>query len=277
MNILTIDLEEWYTYILFKKGVASKYEPILENYLDDILNLLDSRKIKATFFCLGIIARSHPHIIRKIYEQGHDIGCHSDKHHFLTKLTPTQLKEDTYTALDSLEQCIGKKIVMYRAPAFTITQSNKWALEILIDAGIEVDCSIFSANRSYGGFSSLDIKIPTKLNTQSGVILEFPMNFTLFLGQKIIYTGGGYFRIFPYYLLKYLFNDSEYNMTYFHLRDFDVYQKPVYNERFILNYLGIKGAFNKFHKLIDEFNFVSLSQAILETEDTKYAYSSICK
>ena len=124
MNLITVDLEEWYTYIIYKKGLPARYEPILEELLDDILHLFELNNIKATFFCLGTIARSHPGIVKKIFDKGHEIGCHSDKHDFITKFNPKQLKLDTQKAIDSLEQCIGSKVFMYRAPAFTITAPN---------------------------------------------------------------------------------------------------------------------------------------------------------
>lgn len=261
MNFLTFDLEEWFTYDLFKKGKSSFYEPILESYLNQILDLLDEKRIKATFFCLGSIARTHPNIIKHIFDRGHDIACHSDKHKFLTTLTVDEFREDTIRAIDSLQQCVGKKVSMYRAPAFTITKRNKWALEILIESGIEIDSSIFSANRSYGGFPSAEFSRPLKIETNSGSLIEYPMNYSNILGQKIIFSGGGYFRLLPYFMLKKMFSDSDYNMTYFHLRDFDRFQKKVINHRFILNYVGINSSMGKLIKLTSDFEFNAISSS----------------
>ncbi len=261
MNILTIDLEEWYTYELYKKGPPTYYEPILEKYLDDVLALLDNHKVKATFFCLGIIARRQPLVIQKIANNGHEIGCHSDVHKLLTSLTPSLFREDTKKAIDSLSQVIGKKVTMYRAPAFTITERNKWALELLVESGIEIDSSIFPANRSYGGFPALNIKKPTIIKTEAGFLKEFPMNYSPILGKRIIYTGGGYFRILPYAIIKHYFNLTDYNMSYFHLRDFDKFQKKVINTRFFINYVGINSCFSKFEDLLNDFPFISLAEA----------------
>lgn len=261
INILTIDLEEWYTYELYKKGHSTYYEPILESYLDDLLELLLKQQIKATFFCLGTIARSHPAIIRKIVNHGHEIGCHSDVHHFLTSLTPSEFQEDTTKAIDSLEQVTGSKVRMYRAPAFSITASNTWALELLIEAGIEIDSSIFPANRSYGGFPALAIKKPAIIQTPSGILKEFPMSYITTLGKRIMYTGGGYFRLLPYRYIKRFFEDASYNMSYFHLRDFDKLQKRIINARYFYNYVGINTCFSKFKLLLDNMDFMSVGQA----------------
>lgn len=266
MNILTIDLEEWYTYELYKKGTPAYYEPILEKYLDDVLALLDHHNVKATFFCLGIIARRHPFIIQKIANSGHEIGCHSDVHKLLTSLTPSLFREDTQKAIDSLEQVIGTKVTMYRAPAFTITERNKWAIELLVELGIEIDSSIFPANRSYGGFPALNIKKPAIIKTEAGLLKEFPMNYSSVLGKRIIYTGGGYFRILPYILIKRYFNLTDYNMSYFHLRDFDKVQKKVINTRYFINYVGVNTCFRKFEELLHDFSFISLAQADQRTD-----------
>ena len=80
---------------------------------------------------LGSIARSHPDIITKIANAGHEVACHSDVHKWLTDFSPNQFEEDTKRAISSIENVTGKKVKSYRAPAFSITPYNKWAFEIL--------------------------------------------------------------------------------------------------------------------------------------------------
>lgn len=261
MNILTFDIEEWLIYEQYRKGEKESYLSILRNYLISILNLLDSENIKATFFCLGIIAREYPEIIKLIDNNGHDIGCHSDSHTNLVKHTPESFQQETYKAIDSLQQVTGKKVSMYRAPAFSITENTKWAFEVLVSLDILLDCSVFPGKRGYGGFKDLDVDKPFKIATPKGILKEFPINYYPMNRLKVFYSGGGYFRMIPYELSKSFFRGSGYNMCYFHIRDFDKYQKKVYSLRYIKSYYGIKGAYRKFTKLIRDFNFVSLSQA----------------
>lgn len=261
MNILTFDLEEWYTYILYKKGSPKYFEPILEKLLNELLFALDREKIQATFFCLGKIARDYPDIIRHIYKSGHNIGCHSDKHKFVNKQSFSEFYEDSKKAIYSLEDKIGEKIISYRAPAFTITESNIWALEVLINLGIKFDSSIFPSSRSYGGFNKFPSDSPSIINTQSGIIYEFPINSKPIFNRKVMFSGGGYFRLLPYQYLKSLMKNSDYVMCYFHLRDFDKEQVRVYNHRYLMNYVGINSALSKFDLLIKDFKFMSLEQA----------------
>ena len=261
MNLLTIDLEEWYIYQLYNKGESDFYLPIIESILDNILNLLDEYNYKASFFCLGIIARRYPKIIKKINERGHDIGCHSDLHTFISFQSKSEFRDETRIAIDSLQQLIGRDINMYRAPAFTISEKTKWALEVLAELNIEYDCSIFPVKRSFGGWGSFPTAYPVLIQTSSGVIKELPINYYKFCGSRIIYTGGGYFRLIPYFFIETLMKESNYNMAYFHIRDFDSAQKRVHSFRYLKSYLGVKGAFRKFEQIIRNNEFLSISQA----------------
>jgi len=45
-----------------------------------VLDTLASRKLKATFFCIGDNIRKHPEVFKKIVEQGHAVGNHTFNH-----------------------------------------------------------------------------------------------------------------------------------------------------------------------------------------------------
>jgi len=258
-NILTFDIEEWYTYRdITTDGNTAKR---LEDYLDCILDLFCAQDVNATFFVLGAVARSNPHILRKIVKAGHEIGCHSDKHNWLTEFNEAQFEEDTHRAISSIEDVTGEKILGYRAPAFSITPKNKWTLEILKKFGIEYDCSIFPAGRDFGGFAEFTTDVPSIINYNGIEIKEFPMGIATIMGKKIAYSGGGYFRLLPYSTIKKIMASRDYNMTYFHLRDFDTEQPRTINLRYFKNYYGINRAYNKFQKLITDFHFTNLTQA----------------
>lgn len=261
MNLLTFDIEEWYTYELYNKGPRSYFEPILDKHLNYVLDALDSVNQKATFFCLGAICKNNGYVIKQISKRGHDVGCHSDKHQFLINQTPESFEQDTFRAINSIEQILGKKVTMYRAPAFSITEQTTWALEILIEHGILIDSSIFPTNRSYGGFPSFESNEPVKISTSNGTIKEFPISYGNILGKRTMFAGGGYFRLFPYWSIKKLMSNSVYNMAYFHLRDFDEKQVKKYSLRYFKSYYGIKGAYNKFLRFINDFQFMQLSIA----------------
>lgn len=278
MKILSFDIEEWFIEKKFNGGHIEKYQEF-DHYLKSILDVLDETSTKATFFCLGKIATDFPEVIKAISAKGHEVGCHSDEHFWLTKMTPEQLQKDTHDAISALEDVCGKKVVSYRAPAFSIGNDNKWAIEILAKEGIERDASIFPAERDFGGFASFPTDSPIRISYNGVSLKEFPICLTTLCGKEIAYSGGGYFRFFPYRYIQNRMNSSDYAMSYFHIGDLlhnrvgmmsrkeyeDYFKEPgsLKNRvvRYIKSNLGTKGAFDKMSRLIKNNDFFSLEAA----------------
>lgn len=266
MNILSFDIEDWYNCDFISTDFEwDKHEVRIYEGVDRILDELATRNLKGTFFCLGWLAEKHPEIIRKIHTQGHHIGCHSYQHELSFRFDRDGFKEDTLKAKKLIEGVIGESINAFRAPGFSITEQNVWALEVLSELGFEYDCSLFPAKHDYGGFSSYGKAEPTILNLPNGKQLkEFPMNVHHVLGKNIVFSGGGFFRFFPYQLIKYWSSKSFYLMTYFHPRDFDPDQ-PVIQAlplaRKFKSYVGLSTSFTKFQKLLNDFEFLSVREA----------------
>ena len=268
MNILTFDIEEWF-HILDNVSTKAetqwdRYEQRLDQNMERIFRILDDRDLKATFFCLGWVARKFPLVVREIVERGHELATHSDRHQLAYEQTPSEFRADLEQSIKCLEQTAGVTIRAYRAPGFSLKRENSWAFEELVAAGIEVDCSVFPAARAHGGFAGFGEETPTLVKTASGFLREFPINTHRILGQRIIFSGGGYFRLLPSALIHRFTKQSDYVMTYFHPRDFDADQ-PVIRElslpRRFKSYFGLKGAQLKLEKLLDAFTFVSLEAA----------------
>ncbi|MCC5841310.1 MAG: polysaccharide deacetylase family protein [Opitutales bacterium] len=265
MHILTIDLEEWFHCDLITgTGKWDSYERRLEAGTDRILEGLAARGQRATFFCLGWCVRRFPEVIRKIHAAGHGLGCHSDMHEMVFCMDPAAFREDTRRALGALADVTGEHVRAYRAPAFSITQDARWAFEILIEEGIEVDCSVFPARRDYGGFPSFGVARPVRLNVGGHTLKEFPINLLRAGPVNLVYSGGGYFRLFPYALIRHWTRRADYVMAYFHPRDFDARQpvlKHLPLHRRFKSYYGLSGAFPKFLRWMDDFAFISLEEA----------------
>jgi len=269
MKILSFDIEDWWVYDRYKIGRKIDWLPRLDNYLAQVLDLLDSRSIQATFFILGEVAKNCPEVVSRIASRGQHIGCHSFSHRFWGEATPQDVAEDTRIALDVIENIIGKKVDAYRAPAFSVMEKNSWILSILAENGIEYDCSIFPSTRSFGGFPAYKTKLPSVIHINGISIKEFPIAPAKILGREIVFTGGGYFRLFPYWKIKSLMRDNDYMMTYFHIKDFDKDQLRSYRSfqgesalsRYVKKYYGLNTCFSKFCKLISEIDFTSVEQA----------------
>lgn len=278
MNILTFDIEEWYLEKRYFGDHVERYKEY-DKYLDLILEILDRRGFKGTFFCVGGMATEFPEVVKKIESQGHEIGCHSFKHVWLNKMSREEVMEDTRMAIDALEQCIGKKVKSYRAPAFSIGKDNKWAFEVLSQCGIKYDASVFPAERDFGGFAQFTEKAPTLVYFNEGIMKEFPVCTSTLWGKELAYSGGGYFRFFPLSYIKREMVRNDYSMVYFHIRDlltetermmsrekYESYFKApgtLKNRffRYVKTNLGKKSAFCKMIKLIETETFVNIEQA----------------
>jgi polysaccharide deacetylase family protein (PEP-CTERM system associated) len=265
MNILTFDIEDWYNCDFLTPDFHwEKYEVRIYDTVKRILTELEKRNLKATFFCLGWIAEKHPQVVRDIHAQGHHIGCHSYQHELSTRFDRMGFKQDTEKAQKLIENLIGEKIDVFRAPGFSITENNSWALEILAELGFKYDCSLFPASHDYGGFQSYGKSEPAILQANGLQIKEFPINIHQFWGKNLVFSGGGFFRLFPYFLIKHWSKQSPYLMTYFHPRDFDPGQPVVQSlplKRKFKSYVGLKHSFGKFQHLLDDFDFINIREA----------------
>ncbi|WP_420149230.1 polysaccharide deacetylase family protein [Spirosoma sp.] len=268
MNILTFDIEEWF-HILDNASTRTeaewgRYETRIYENMDRIFQLLDDTNSRATFFCLGWVADKHPDVIRRIDKAGFEIATHSYAHQLAYEQSPADFQTDLVRSIKHLQDLTGKKVRSYRAPGFSIKEYNRWVFPILVEQGIEIDCSVFSARRAHGGDASLGMFEPGYLNVNGTLLKEFPINTASVLGQDLIFSGGGYFRLFPYPMIKELMRRSNYVMTYFHPRDFDPGQPMIpglSRARQFKSYYGLKNCLPKLRQLLIDFPFVDLAQA----------------
>lgn len=277
MNILSFDIEEWVLekeHFGNRKGKYAEFDRIL----DHILELLEKNNQSATFFCLGKLAINFPHVIKKIASYGHEIGSHSYAHNWVNKMTPEEFREDTKLAVSALEDVTGKKIESFRAPAFSIGESSKWAMEILNEYGIKNDASIFPGVRDFGGFPSFDEQRPCKIEYKGCVLNEFPIPLYRIpiIGKNLAYSGGGYFRLLPLSFVQKRLKVNDYNMCYFHIEDlltdkvkfmtkdeFEEYFKEpgtIKNRyiRYLKSNIGRGNAMKNLEELVRTYSFISI-------------------
>ena len=278
MNILSFDIEEWYLEKSLHSDDARNYQAY-DRYLKGILDLLDQRGMKATFFVVGMLAREFPDVVKRILERGHEVGCHSNRHTWLNKMTQDEVYLDTRHAIDSIEQCTGQKVLSYRAPAFSVGNKNKWAFEVLAECGIVNDASVFPASRDFGGFPDFGTQMPTVIETSKGQIREFPIVMCRLLGHDIAFSGGGYFRFFPLWFVNRQMKKKDYNICYFHIGDLMVTDRAMMSRKEYEDYfkepgtwlnrykrhlktnLGKKTALDRMNRLILSHDFISIHQA----------------
>ena len=265
MNILTFDIEDWYCHDVESGNKDwGKLECRIYEGVDRILDSLAERNLKGTFFIVGWLAENHPSVIKKIANAGNQIGCHTYQHQLLTTFDKNALLEDTRKAKSVIEDAIGKEITAFRAPAFSITKDNLFAFDVLSELGFTIDCSIFPTKRDFGGMPDYGASEPRIIEHNGHQFKEFPINPATVLGKEIVFSGGGYFRLFPYWMIKKFTQKQDYTMTYFHPSDFDPNQPDMPHlstRQRIKNKIGLKSAYGKYLKYLDDFDFVNLETA----------------
>lgn len=264
MNILTFDIEDWYNHDDYSRDFDwEKHEVRIYEGTEKILSALEKRGLKGTFFCVGWIAEHHPKVIKWIADGGHHLGCHSYQHELATRFTREQFKEDTYKAKCLIEDVSGCEVDAFRVPSFSITKDNLWAFDVLAELGFKYDSSVFPSHHEFGGLPDFP-SVPHIIRTRHGDLKEFPISLGKVLGREIVYSGGGYFRVMPYWLLKRMTEKTDYVLSYFHPSDFDPDQPQMPQlpkMRQIKNRVALKGAYKKFEKYISDYEFESIWDA----------------
>lgn len=100
-----------------KKVVALTFDDGPNNpYTSQIVDFLDSKNIKATFFMVADCAQRHPKTTLKIHKSGHTIGIHSINHKFTKYFTQLTYKKEIVQSQNTINKIIGKKPMLFRPP-----------------------------------------------------------------------------------------------------------------------------------------------------------------
>ncbi|MCZ6684095.1 MAG: DUF3473 domain-containing protein [Planctomycetota bacterium] len=190
-NVLTIDVEDWPMAVLGPHHLVS--ERVLEN-TKRCLQILRWHSVKATFFVLTKVANVFPDLVRQIQEDGHEIATHGHGHELLTTLTPAQFTDDVRRSMDILTKLTGRPPIGYRAPAFSIVESTRWAGPILSDLGIKYSSSVFPIRHPRYGIANAPRHVH---RWQDCRLIECPPATIRVLGRNLSVAGGGYFRLLP--------------------------------------------------------------------------------
>ena len=267
-NALTIDLEDYYHVSAFRDCIApsdwSSQPSRIERNTSLLLDLFDEAGCKATFFTLGWVAEHFPRVVRSVAERGHEVACHSLHHRIVFEMTPSEFREDTRRAKQSIEDCTGAPVSGYRAPSFSITKDSLWALEILVQLGFTYDSSIFPVKHPAYGMPSFS-RDPQRFQTPSGSIVEYPMTTLELAGRRSPFGGGAYFRLLPYrythWGIRFLnIHENRPVCVYLHPWELDPEQPKLAGKLSsrVRHYLGLRNTPEKLRNLIRDFAFCPL-------------------
>lgn len=268
INALTIDLEEWYHICGISDHLEkAKLEQFADRVVDNTNRLLDifsENNTRATFFVLGSIAKKFPELIMKIDQHGHEVATHGLTHSVIYNQTRDEFAKDIKEAVMILGDITGKKVLGFRAPEFSITKKSLWAIDVLINQGFKYDCSVFPVKHPRYGIPNA-ARFPYKIK---GDLTEFPPSTLRILKNNFPFSGGAYFRILPYNIvkaaIKHLNKNGKAVNVYLHPWEIDPKQpriKMPLSRRF-LHYVNLNTTERKLKRLIRDFKFAPVKEVL---------------
>ena len=270
-NAMTIDVEDYFQVSAFAPYIARSdwdaRECRVERNIERILALLAAKQCKATFFTLGWIAQRYPQMVRAIVEQGHELASHGWGHERVSDLTPATFAEDVGRAKKLLEDLGGQAVLGYRAPSFSIGVNNLWAFDVLLEQGYRYSSSVYPIQHDhYGMPNSPRFAYPVREG-----LLEVPVTTLRVMNKNLPSSGGGYFRLLPYALSRWMIRqvnaqDQQSAVFYFHPWEIDAEQPRITGidakTRF-RHYVNIPRTHDRIAQLLSDFAWGRMDEIFL--------------
>ncbi len=264
-NALSFDIEDWFHMVeidaVADTGEWANHSSLVERYTEWIVQTVTEAQTKATFFILGWIAEHHPAMVRMIADNGHELATHSFWHRKVYELSPDEFRDDMRRSIDLIEAAGGKKVLGFRAPSFSITPGTEWAIDVLHDVGLKYDASLFPAARGHGGYPCPMEPHEFTAAPSGRPMPELPMSVMKIGPRRLPFSGGGYMRLLPSWLIRRGFNQLNSRglptVVYLHPRDFapDCPRVPMPLKRRFKCYVGAKNTKGKLRMLLDRYKF----------------------
>jgi polysaccharide deacetylase family protein (PEP-CTERM system associated) len=218
--LLSVDFEDWHQLVRRRVGAEGWEQagPALERQTEALLATFDELGARATFFMLGMAARSYPALVRAVAAAGHEVACHGDQHRLVHTQTPQEFANDLRAARATIAELTGTAPVGYRAPAFSITASARWAFEVLAGEGFLYDSSQHDSPRIRGRI------VPARAEPHAldGHLWEFPIAVGRVGSARLPVGGASYWGVLPTpVVLRALEDAAEMGGLYLHPHELD--------------------------------------------------------
>lgn len=275
LNMLTFDIEEWFhaNYENIDPAAYRGKGSNFRNQMDTLLQMLHDTGCKATFFVLGSIGEDYPDVVRAIASQGHEVASHGYGHQLAYRQSRDEFRADVQHSLAILEDVLGMPVLGYRAPSWSLVESNLHYLEVLEELGLNYDASIFPVKTFLYGIPDAPTEIHHPvIQGRELTLYEVPMSIFSCCGKNIGYSGGFYFRFFPTWFIKQVIASSnrqgKSSIVYLHPRELDAAEQRLSlprKEAFI-QYHNVGRTKDKLHSVLTAFRFTSITDFLRLTD-----------
>lgn len=275
-NALTIDVEDYFQVSAMAPYVPrnswDQRECRVERNVERILALLERHNAQGTFFTLGWIAERYPALVRRIVDGGHELASHGYGHERASDLDRDAFLADIDRAKKLLEDIAGHEVQGYRAPSFSIGTGNLWAFESLTEAGYRYSSSVYPIRHDHYGMPDSP-RFAYRINER---LLEIPVTTLRMFGRNLPSSGGGYFRLLPYRVSRWMLEqvnrqDGEAAVFYFHPWEIDAEQPRIpgidLKTRF-RHYLNLNRMTDRLEALLGDFRWGRMDSVFLSRQDS---------
>ncbi len=182
-------------------------------------------------------------------------------------MSPEEFRQDLIRATEIIERNSGIRPAGYRAPGFSIKKNMDWYFEILGEMGYKYDASVFPTMRAHGGIITAP-SVPHIIDTRYGKLIEFPQSVIGISRLKICFSGGGYFRLLPYWFIKKSITSLNKKnipvLVYIHPREIDPLQPRMKLNRYTYfkYYVNLEKTERKLRRILSDFSFTTVSEVL---------------
>jgi len=272
-NAFTVDVEDYFQVEGFTNAIDRNswdgFTTRVRANTSTILDILASHGTRATFFVLGWVARKHPEIVRELAAAGHEIASHGMSHRLIYTQSPGEFRRETRDAKSLLEDQCQKPVIGYRAATYSIVRKSLWALDILCEEGFQYDSSIFPMRHDRYGIHDAEPRPHVLVAPGGGRLIEFPISVLRYGVATIPVAGGGYFRLFPYWLTRWGLNQlnrrQQEFVFYVHPWEVDPEQPRIRAASALSrfrHYLNLDRCARRMRSLLEDFEFDTMDEVL---------------
>jgi polysaccharide deacetylase family protein (PEP-CTERM system associated) len=188
-----VDLEEFYGV---DRRPAAGATPLAE-LVELLLEVFRVGGVRATFFTVGEVARTHPSVVVRVAEHGHEIACHGDRHLPMDRFDESAFADDLRANRAAIEALGLPTPTGFRAPLMSLDARCAWAHRVLREEGFAYSSSVLPARTPQYGWPEFG-----SAPRECAGVLELPASVVRVGPVLVPCLAATYYRLLPDFLAR---------------------------------------------------------------------------